>query len=84
MVETLCSPLIGPGVEEDRSEADQVPGPGSAQVREPEEGLREALHRGVPSQSPNLTCGTGESPDQASEAGGGGETGACQWRRYVV
>ena len=60
------------GVEEDRGEADQVPGPGSAQVREPEEDLREASHRGV------------QSPDQACEAGGGGETRPRQGRRYVV
>ena len=83
-METPCSPLIGPGVEEDRGEADQVPGPGSAEVREPEEGLREASHRGVPSQPPDLSCGTGESPDQACEAGGGGETRPRQGRRYVV
>ena len=75
---TPCSPLIGPGVEEDRGEADQVPGPGSAQLREPEEGLREASQqRGVQPQSPDLSRGTRESPDQASEAGGGGETRSC-------
>ena len=34
---TPCSPLIGPGVEEDRGEEDQVPGPGSAQVRAAQE-----------------------------------------------
>ena len=62
------------GVEEDRCEADQVPGPGSAQLREPEEGLREASQqRGVQPQSPDLSRGTRESPDQASEAGGGGK-----------
>ena len=36
-MEILCSPLIGPGVEEDRGEEDQVPGPGSAQVRAAQE-----------------------------------------------
>ena len=38
---TPCSPLIGPGVEEDRGEADQVPRPGSANVRATEEDPRE-------------------------------------------
>ena len=31
-MEIPCSPLIGPGMEEDRGEEDQVPRPGSAQV----------------------------------------------------
>ena len=61
------------GVEEDRGEADQVPGPGSAQLREPEEGLREASQRGVQPQS----------PDQAREAGRGAQTRPRQRWRYV-
>ena len=39
---TPCSPLIGPGVEEDRGEEDQVPGPGSAHVRAAQENPRAA------------------------------------------